>query len=460
MKIANAAAGALVAMLLVPAASRADAVTDWNEIMLTTFASQTPPVNPFAAGRFAAITQLAVFEAVNAIERDYQPYLGTLAAPAGASPEAAAVTAAHGVLVHYFPANAAQLDAARAASLDAILDGPAKEDGVALGAAAAAALIDLRSSDGSSPPRFYVPASADPGVWQLTPGCPAAGGILLHWQDVQPFGVDANDQFRSPPPPALTSARYAVDFNEVKAVGGQNSTKRPQHRADVAQFYNLVLAVGVWNPAARQIAAARGSSLSANARTFALLNMAISDALVTVMETKYHQPLWRPETAIRGGDSDGNRWTSADPDFVPFIVAPCFPSYGSAHASASYAARAVLEKIHGAGPHFIELSTPALRNVALQYTRLEQITDDIDDARVYGGIHFRFDQEAGACQGTQVGKYVAAHNLRRSHRHAHEDRWDREALAWLHTLPSWLTRWDLWSNDRSGFGRHHRRPCG
>jgi hypothetical protein len=192
-----------------------------------------------------------VFEAVNAIERDYQPYLGTLAAPAGASPEAAAVTAAHGVLIHYFPANAAQLDAARAASLDAILDGPAKEDGVALGAAAAAALIDLRSSDGSSPPRFHVPASADPGVWQLTPGCPAAGGILLHWQDVRPFGVDASDQFRSPPPPALTSARYAVDFNEVKAVGGQNSTKRPQHRADVAQFYNLVLAVGVWNPTDR-----------------------------------------------------------------------------------------------------------------------------------------------------------------------------------------------------------------
>jgi len=460
MKIANAVAGALVAMLLAPPVSRADAVTDWNEIMLTTFGSQTPPVNPFAAGRFAAITQLAVFEAVNTIEGDYKPYLSTLTAIAGASPEAAAVAAAHDVLVHYFPANTAQLDAARDASLAAILDGPAKEDGVAVGAAAAAALIDLRSSDGSSPARFHVPASSDPGVWQLTPGCPAAGGILFHWQDVTPFGVQTSDQFRSPPPPLLTSARYAADFNEVKAVGGQNSTRRPQGRADVAQFYNLVLAVGVWNPAARQIAIARGSSLATNARTFALLNMAISDALVTVMETKYHRPVWRPETAIRAGDSDGNRWTSGDPAFVPFIVAPCFPSYGSAHASASYAGRAVLEKIYGAGTHFIELSTPALPNVALQYTRLEQITDDIDDARVYGGIHFRFDQEAGACQGTQVGKYIAAHHLRRPHRHTREDRWDREAIAWLHTVRSWLTRWDVWTNDRGGFGRHRRSSCG
>jgi hypothetical protein len=172
---------------------------------------------------------------------------------------------------------------------------------------------------------------------------------------------------------------------------------------------------------ARQIAHARGASLSSNARTLALLNMAISDSLVTVMETKYHYRLWRPETAIRAGDADGNRRTAADADFAPFVVTPCFPSYPSAHASASYAARAVLEKIYGRGPYFVTLSTAALPHVVLQYRRLREITNDIDDARVFGGIHFRFDQEAGACQGSEVGKYVAAHNLRRVHRHVHDE---------------------------------------
>jgi hypothetical protein len=412
--------GALAALLLVPAAARADAVTDWNEIMLATFASQTPPVNPFAAGRFAAITQLAVFEAVNAIERDYDPYLGTLDAPRGASAEAAAIAAAHGVLAHYFPGSAATLDSARAASLAAINVGPARDDGIAVGIAAATAIVGWRANDGAAPPRFHVPTSSAAGEWQVTASCPPAGGILRHWQDVAPFGIETSDQFRTPPPPPRASARYAADYREVKTYGGVDSTKRPQDRADLAQFYNTVLAVAVWNPAARQIALARGTSLAANARMFALLNMAISDGLVTVMETKYRYRLWRPETAIRAGDADGNRKTAADADFAPLIVTPCFPSYPSAHASASYAARAVLERIFGAGPHFITLSTPALPSVVLQYSCLEQITDDIDDARVFGGIHFRFDQEAGARQGTRIGKYVASHNLRRAHHHAHE----------------------------------------
>ena len=136
------------------------------------------------------------------------------------------------------------------------------------------------------------------------------------------------------------------------------------------------------------------------------------DALVTVMETKYHYNFWRPETAIPAGDSDGNPRTSADSTFVPFVATPCFPSYPSAHASASYAARTVLEKIYGHRPLSMTLSTPALPDVTLHYVRLEQITDDIDDARVYGGIHFRFDQEAGAVQGRRLGRYVVAHNLK------------------------------------------------
>jgi hypothetical protein len=403
----GAAIAAILSLAFAPAAP-ANPVLDWNETMVATVATQ----NPFAQGRFAAITELAVFEAVNAITGEYEPYLGTIQAPPGASAEAAAIAAAHRVLVNYFPANAAALDAQRATSLAALLDGPAKDDGIAVGEAAAAALISARTGDGSAPPQFHVPGAPVPGEWQATVGCPPAGGILAHWQNVRPFGVETADQLRSAPPPALASDEYAASYNEVRRVGSASSFERPQRGTDVARFYNAVLAVGVWNPVARELAATHRGSLTADARALALLNMAINDALVTVMETKYHYRFWRPETAIPAGDDDGNPRTSADATYVPFIATPCFPSYPSAHASASYAARTVLEKVYGPRPLSVTLSTPSLPEVALHYVRLAQITDDIDDARVYGGIHFRFDQKAGAVQGWRVGRYVVAHNLR------------------------------------------------
>src|SRR5262245_4089103 len=183
----------------------ADAVQDWNQITVQTTASQ----NPFLQARFAAITHLAVFEAVNSITGEYEPYLGTIAAPKGASPEAAAIAAAHAVLREYFPSSAATLDAARANSLAALPDGQAKNDGIAVGLAAAVLMIALRANDGSSPPHFYLPTSSDPGQWLLTPSCPPAGGVFLHWRNVTPFGIKSSRQFRSEPPPALTSHRYA-----------------------------------------------------------------------------------------------------------------------------------------------------------------------------------------------------------------------------------------------------------
>lgn len=401
----------LVSLLLFGSSiATADPVLDWNAILLTTVSAQ----NPFAQARFAAITQLAVFEAVNSITTEYEPYLGTIAAPKGASPEAAAIAAAHAVLREYFPGSAATLDAARANSLAALQDGQAKNDGIAVGLAAAALMIALRGNDGSTPPQFYLPTSSDPGQWQLTASCPSAGGVFLHWRNVTPFGIESSQQFRSKPPPVLTSHRYAKSYNEVKDVGDASSTERPQHQSDVARFYAVVLAVATWNPAVNQVASAEGKSLSENAHAFALLNMAISDALVSVMETKYHYNFWRPETAIRAGDTDGNRRTTALGSFVPFITTPCFPSYPSAHASASYAAREIAERIFGAGEHSITLSSPLVTGVTLQYDTFRQITTDIDDARVYGGIHFRFEQKAGARQGLRIGEYVHKHNLRRT----------------------------------------------
>jgi hypothetical protein len=408
----SALAMTVAVMLTIPAIPvRAAAVDDpvlaWNEIMVTTVAGQ----NPFAQARLAAITQLAVFEAVNSITQDYEPYVGALTAPGGASARAAAVAAAHAVLVNYVPTAATALDTARATSLAGIPDGQSKSDGVAVGLAAASELITLRTGDGSSPPQFFTPTSSGAGEWQTTATCPAAGGILRHWQNLAPFGVESNAQFRSAPPPSVNSAEYARSYQEVARVGAIGSVDRPADRANVARLYNALSAVGAWNLAADQIAAAEPLSLSEHARALALLNMAVSDALATSMETKYVYRLWRPETAVRAGGSDGNDRTASNPDFAPFIPTPCFPSYPSAHASASYAGRAILERIWGGAGHSIDLGHPSLPGLVVHYSSLKQITDDIDDARVYGGIHFRFDQEAGAKQGLRVGQYDFAHYL-------------------------------------------------
>jgi hypothetical protein len=397
----------LAASLVGIGVAQADVVLQWNAIMQATVAAQ----NPFAQARVAAITQLAVFEAVNAITGGYEPYVGTIEAPAGASVDAAAVAAAYRVLKTYFPGDAG-LDGARASSLAAIPDSQAKTDGISVGEAAAAAMIALRSNDGSAPPRFYAPSSSAPGEWQRTAGCPPGGGAFLHWRNVTPFHLESSSQFRSEPPPALTSNLYRKDYEEVAAVGGRDSTMRSTDRADAARFYAVVLAVATWNPAVRQVAEAERTSTPETARALALLNVAISDALVSVMETKYHYVFWRPETAIPQGDADGNDRTHADPGFVPFIPTPCFPSYPSAHASASYAAEEIARRIFGAGGHSIDLTSPPSVGVTLTYTTFKEITRAIDDARVDGGIHFRFDQEAGAVQGRSIGKYISENLLR------------------------------------------------
>jgi len=410
MRMRTRLAAAACGMLLSTAAlSTSDPVLEWNAIMVDTTSGQ----NPIVQARFAAITQLAVFEAVNAIDKDFDPYLGTITAAHTASVEAAAVAAAHAVLKNYFPANAAALEAARATSLARIADGNRKRQGIAAGEAAAAAMIALRADDGSSPPEFHLPASTNPGEWQLTPSCPPAGGVLLQWRNLRPFAIETTHQFRSAPPPALTSPRYVRDYWEVKMVGGVDSRFRPQGRADVARFYAATAPVPVWNAAASQVAVEQGRSMSELARALALVNVAISDAQATVFETKYHYNFWRPETAIRAGNADGNPFTRADPDFKPFVLTPCFPSYASGHGSSSGAAREVLERMFGARHHFVILSNPAVPGVVLQYEAFRQITHDIDDARVYGGIHFRFDQEAGAQIGRKVGTYVHRHTLRR-----------------------------------------------
>jgi hypothetical protein len=399
----------LTLLLSNPALARADVVLTWNEILVGTLAGQ----NPLVSARVAAITHTAMFEAANAVTGEYKAYLGTITAPPGASPEAAVVAAGHSVLVHFFPAAASALDAFRNQSLAEIPDGQSKTDGIDVGLTAAGAMIALRATDGAAPPQFFMPTSSNPGDWWLTPACSPAGGVFFHVQNITPFGVLSSSQFRADPPPQLTSKEYAKAYEEVRSVGADDSFTRPPDRADVAVFYNALFPVPLWSQVARQLAAVHPTnSLTANARAFALMTMAMMDGLITTLETKYHYLFWRPETAIRAGAVDGNAETEPDIDFAPFITTPCHPSYPSAHASISYAARRVVHEIWGNGGHSIVLTVPSLPHLSLWYSSLKQITDDIDDARVYGGIHFRFDQEAGARQGWGIGRYIHENYLR------------------------------------------------
>lgn len=397
--------------------TRADVVLEWNEIAINTALASGQ--NPFDLSRVAAITQLAVFEAVNAITGNYQPYLGSIVAPQGASADAAAIEAAYQVLSFYYSGSAATLDPARANSLALIPNGQAKDDGIATGDAAALAMILKRANDGSSPAQFKIPGPPVPGEWQATPSCPSpngvAVGIFFQWQNVTPFGVPSAKAYLLDPPPALTSNIYAKAYNEVKTVGSLNSTERPQDRTNVVLFYAVTSSTVVFDQAARQIAVAQGRSLSENARALALINMAISDSFVASFFNKYHYNFWRPETAIRAGDTDGNPKTEADPNFLPFILTPCFPSYPSNHASGSNGGAEAMRRIYGEGGHSITLSNPAVPGIVLHYTRFKQITDDVDDARVYGGIHFRTDQDAGGVLGRAIATAVYKNNLRAVH---------------------------------------------
>jgi len=407
----------MLALSVVSVTASADVVLDWNAIAVNTAIANKQ--SPFAQARYAAIVQLAVFEAVNSITHEYQPYLGTIIAPKDASPEAAAVEAAYLVLSTYFPASQADLEADRTNSLASIQDGQAKTDGIFTGDAAAAAMTALRANDGSSPPQFYTPGPPTPGTWQATASCPIVNGVAVgvgfQWQNVTPFGIASANDFLLAPPLVLTSNRYTKTYDEVMAVGSIDSTQRPPDRANVALFYAASSPTQVFNQVVEQVALEHSHSLSKNARVLALINMAMNDSLVASFLNKYHYIFWRPETAIHAGDTDGNPHTVGDPNWTPFIVTPCFPSYPSNHGSAGNAAAAILGWVYGEDGHSITLTNPAVPDIVLQYSSFNQITHDISDARVYGGIHFRTDQDAGEKLGKRIGRAVYRNNLRAAH---------------------------------------------
>jgi len=388
---------------------RADTVLDWNVTALKTTAAA--PFNPPVESRNLAIVHAAMFDAVNSIVGEYSPYAIELRAPDGASPDAAAAAAAHYALVQLYPAQQAILDGAYAASLAAIPAGTGRVAGITVGEAVAAQLLALRADDGAEAAIVapYTPGS-QPGDWIPTP--PAFHPALdPGWGTVLPFLLRKSSQFRPGPPPTLTSPRYTRDFNEIKEVGSLTSTTRTQDQTNLARFW-VSTAPQNWNPAVRQLASARGLSLSQNARAFALVNLAGADAFIAAWDAKFAYNQWRPVTAIRAADSDGNPDTLADPAWTPLLVTPPFPDYIAGHTTYAGAAKQVLEHIFGRNPGVaMTLTSATAPGVVETYTTFEDIADGVVDARVWGGIHWRTSSVRGEQVGEQIGTFAACRFL-------------------------------------------------
>jgi len=400
---------ALSALLLLEArVNEADTVLDWNVVALKTTAAA--PFNPPLESRNLAIVHAAMFDAVNSIVREFQPYAVQLGNSKAASPDAAAAAAAHFILVQLYPAQQAMLDAAYVVSLSGIHES-SKTDGIAVGESVAAKILTMRNDDGASAAinAAYTPGS-QPGNW--IPAPPTFHSALdPGWGSVRPFLLREGSQFRPEPPPPLTSPQYTRDFIEIKEIGSATSSTRTKEETDLAHFW-VSTAPQIWNPAARQVAMAKGLTISQNARLFALLNLAGADAFIASWDAKYTYNQWRPVTAIRAADNDGNPDTIADANWTPLLTTPPFPDYIAGHTTYGGAAEEVLEDVLGADPSVtITLTSAAAPAVIETYTTFDEISEGVVEARVLGGIHWRTSSVRGRRVGQQVGAFAVRHFL-------------------------------------------------
>jgi PAP2 superfamily len=404
-----------------PRAARPDVVVEWNAIA----AAQLSGGNPLPHTREFSILHVAIYDAVVSITGDYRPYGFAVKANPHASAEAAAIAAAHDVLVSLHPTAAGILDAQYARSLDTIRDGRGKIEGICVGRQVAAAALAARSADGFNAPPPDIPDGTLPYQWRRTP--PAfAPPLVPQFASVTPWVIKNTTQFLPKPPPKLESRRYARDFNEVKTVGSVNSNS-PQDRKDLALFHLMSHAL-FWNDIARQLSADQPMTLSNSARIFAALNTAFMDSYIGAWHAKWNVYFnWRPVHAIRLADTDSNDKTEADPGWDSLAPAGPHPTYPSGHSVGSGASFYVLKRFFGNYGHSLTLTSPTAPGITLKYHSLRSVVEDVHDARVYLGVHFRFDLEAGHRQGLETAHFVLRNAFRSN---ASEDDETQDAEEW------------------------------
>jgi hypothetical protein len=391
------------AAFIIPAWVAADSITEWNERALA--CTITAKQAPYPAARALAIVHVAMFDAANSIEHRYSAYKMQASASPGSSAEAAAVAAAHSALLKLFPDQSADLDVAYAASMARVPD-DGKAGGVTVGEKVAADIISLRENDGAEAPNQYRPVTA-PGVYVMT-----ILPVGSTWSGVKPWLMKSSSQFRPGPPPGLTSQVWTRDYNEIKAVGNKMSTVRTAAQTEIGRFWALV-GPASWDPIVRQLAATPGRTLLENARLFALTEMAAADSQIAVFDAKYTYNFWRPITAIRNGDLDGNDQTDRVPDWEPLIDTPLHPEYPCAHCINSMAVATVLKSEYGDRQiPVLTMTSPTAPGVVHTWSSIKEWTDEVADARIYAGLHYRSSTLVGQEMGRKIGELAVSSYLR------------------------------------------------
>jgi hypothetical protein len=393
-----------VAFLTISArVAKADAVTEWNTraCELAGPASFDTPTS----NRALAIMHTAIYEAVNAITKRYPAGELKIEAPAGASVDAAIAAASHATLSKLAPARQPDIDSAYQAAIAKIPEGKSKSDGIAVGEKAAAGVIAKRLDDGFAAPETYRPYTIA-GVY-----VPTALPLVSQWPLRKPWLMSSASQFRPGPPPKLTSETWARDYNEIKAMGRKTNSTRTPEQTEVAHFWEATGA-SIYHGLVRSVAEQPGRDIAQNARLFMAISQAVDDAIIAVFDAKYHYNFWRPITAIRNGDIDGNDATERDASWTPFVNTPMHPEYPCAHCISSAAIGAVLEAEIGNGPMpVLTTQSPTANNGKRTWTKIEDFIQEVSNGRICDGVHFRTSTEVGTAMGRQIGKLAAAKYL-------------------------------------------------
>jgi hypothetical protein len=376
---------------------------DWN-LKADAIAAEKQTAGP-QHGRGLAMLHLAMFEAVNAPERRYASYKRNLTADRNTSKEAAAASAGYEVLLSLYPDKKADLDVILAKALAGISEGEPKAKGITLGQKAAAEMIALRANDGINAPEIYRPHTT-PGVY-----VPTTLAISSTIGAVTPWVMTSGSQFRPGPPPALDSETWTRDLNEIRELGARNSTRRTAEQKTIGEFWFLTGA-RTYNPIIHQVAKAMDMGIVDCARLFALVSLAGADAYTAVFEAKFAYNFWRPVTAIRNADQTGNKATPREASWLPLGDTPMHPEYPCAHCITSAAVSAVLQGVVGETVGEISLTSPTAPGVTRRWTRLQDYSDEVANARIYAGFHYRFSTEVGKDMGKKIGELTVATQLR------------------------------------------------
>src|SRR5712691_8723279 len=393
-----------IVMTLCSMTAHADVVTDWNQTTLEVLKAGNMVGNP--SSRAMAMVNVAMSDAINSVQGRYTRYVFAAPAAPNASAEAAAVSAARQILLQLVPAQRTKIDEAYADSLSRIPDGSAKNDGITLGEQVAAVVQSDRATDATNAPDTYRPITS-PGVW-----VPTQPPLFPQYAQAKPWGMKSADQFRPGPPPSLTSAVYARDYNETKELGGTKSSKRTQQQTDAVRFWTSTNFGASWNDAARQLSAAKKLSLAENGRLFALLTMGIANSFITDWDAKFHYNFWRPVTAIRNGDRDGNDATERDAGWTSLNATPMHPEYPSQAGINVGAAVGVLHAVFGNGPASLTATDIFDPKLQRSFTSIAQMGEEQKAVRVWGGIHFRNSLEVGEAMGRKIADHLVGNYLK------------------------------------------------